>query len=94
MLEKDPANALARFGLANELMKAGDYAAARGELETYLDAREDEGAAYRLLAQACERLGLVDEARAALRRGIEAASRHGHPSMVDEFAARLEDLED
>jgi predicted Zn-dependent protease len=94
MIAKNPSNALARFGLANELMKAGEYEAARAELDAYLALGDDEGAAYRLLAQACERLGLVEEAKDAYRRGADAARRFNHPSMVDEFEARLEDLED
>jgi predicted Zn-dependent protease len=94
MIAKNPANALARFGLANELMRSGEYAEARQELAEYLGMHDDEGAAYRLLAQACERLGLGDEAKDAYRRGIDAARRYNHPSMADEFEARLEDLED
>jgi predicted Zn-dependent protease len=94
MIAKNPANALARFGLANELMRAGEYAEAREALTAYLGMHDDEGAAYRLLAQACEHLGLGDEARDAYRRGVDAARRHNHPSMADEFEARLEELED
>ena len=93
MAAKDPTNALARFGLANELLKAGAYEEARAALAEYLGMHDDEGAAYRLLGQACEKLGLVDEARDAYRRGVDAATSHGHPSMADEFAAKLEDLE-
>jgi predicted Zn-dependent protease len=93
MAEKDPTNALAQYGLANELVKAGEYEEARATLEAYLAAHDDEGAAYRLLGQACERLGLVDEAKDTSRRGVDAATRHGHPSMADEFAAKLEDLD-
>jgi predicted Zn-dependent protease len=94
MAAKNPANALARYGLANELVKAGEYAEARTTLDEYLAAHDDEGAAYRLLGLACEKLGLVEDARSAYRRGVDAATRHGHPSMADEFSARLEDLDD
>lgn len=94
MVEKDPKNALARFGLANELMRAGEYAEARDVLNAYLAMYDDEGAGYRFLAQACEKLGLVDEAKDAYRRGIGAAGRHNHPSMAAEFEMRIEDLDD
>ena len=94
MAARDPKNPLARFGLANELIKAGEYEEARSALGEYLAMHDDEGAAFRLLAQACEKLGLVDDARGAYRRGIEAATRHGHASMVDEYTMKLEDLED
>lgn len=93
MAARDPKNALARFGLANELVKAGELAEAREALEAYLLMHDDEGAAYRLLGRACEGLGLAAEARDAYRRGIEAAGRHGHASMVAEYEMKLEDLE-
>ena len=60
MVARDPANPLARFGLANEALKAGLY----------------------------------EEAREALRRGIAASHRFGHPSMAADFEARLEELDD
>jgi E3 SUMO-protein ligase RanBP2 len=94
MAAKDPDNPLARFGLANELVKAGEFEEARASLEAYLASHDDEGAGFRLLGRTCEALGLIDEAKAAYRRGVDAASRHGHPSMAAEFAEKLEDLED
>ncbi len=94
MAAKDPKNALAQFGLANELVKAGEFDEAREALGAYLAANDDEGAGYRLLGRTCEALGLVEDAKSAYRRGVEAASRHGHPSMADEFESKLEELED
>lgn len=94
MVMKDPGNALARYGLANELIKAEQFEEARKVLLDYLSMHDDEGAAYRLLATAHLRLGRTEEARQAYRRGIEAATRHGHPSMAAEFEANIEDLED
>ena len=94
MVAKNPDNALARFGLAIEALKAGLHEEAVEHLERYLASYDDEGNGYGRLAEALERLGRVDEARTALRKGIEASNRFGHPSMANEFAARLEDLED
>jgi hypothetical protein len=37
-------------------------------------------------------LGRDDEARGAYRRGIDAAYRHGHPTMAMEFEETLEDF--
>ena len=71
-----------------------EFEEARTALGEYLAMHDDEGAAYRLLAQARERLGRADDARDAYRRGIEAATRHGHASMVDEYTIKLEDLDD
>jgi predicted Zn-dependent protease len=94
MVEAEPSNPLARFGLANELIKVEDYEAAITALNEYLGMHDDEGAAYRLLAQANEKLKRFDHAREAYRKGADAATRHHHPGMAAEFEERLEDLED
>lgn len=94
MVARTPDNALARFGLANEALKAGLYEEAREHLTRYLDLHEDEGNAYGRLADALLQLGRDDEAREALQRGVEVSMRHGHPSMAAEFEARLEEMND
>lgn len=94
MVARAPGNPLAHFGLANELLKAERWEEASEHLRTYLAASDDEGNAYGRLAQACEALGRIEEARDALRRGIAAAERFGHPGLANELTGRLEDLED
>ncbi|MGH9765773.1 MAG: tetratricopeptide repeat protein [Blastocatellia bacterium] len=94
MVESDPTNALARYGLANELVKAERYEEAIGSMNEYLSMHEDEGAAYRLLAFANEKLKKYDKVREAYRTGIDAANKHHHPGMVAEYQSKLEDLED
>ena len=94
MVARDPANVLARFGLANEAMKAGLYEEAREQLAHYLAGHDDEGNGFGRLAEALVQLGRHDEARDALRQGIAASHRFGHPSMAAEFEARLEELDD
>ena len=93
MVAKNPSNALARFGLANEALKAQLYEEAAEHLRAYLDRHDDEGNAYGRLAEALIALGRREEAREALRQGIEASTRFGHPGMVSEFEARLDELE-
>ena len=93
MVEKNPSNPLARFGLANEALKAQLYEEAAEHLRVYLDRHDDEGNGYGRLAEALVHLGRVDDARAALRKGVEASLRFGHPSMANELEARLEELE-
>lgn len=93
MVAKYPSNALARFGLANEALKERLYDEAAEHLRIYLDSYDDEGNGYGRLAEALVHLDRVDEARAALRRGIEASRSHGHPGMVNEFEARLDEME-
>ena len=93
MVEKNPGNALARFGLANEALKAGLYEEARQHLEAYLASHDDEGNGYGRLAEALDKLGRRDEAIQVLLRGIAASRRFGHPGMASEFETRVEELE-
>ena len=92
MVEKKPDDARARFGLAAEYERAGRWEDVVRELEAYLRLADDEGNAWGRLGKALLELGRVDEARTAYGRGIDAAGRHGHPSMAAEFEETLEDL--
>lgn len=94
MVAARPADPRARFGLANECLKEGLYEEAVEQLEQYLTSYDDEGNGYGRLAEALERLGRTDDARAALERGVAASYRFGHPGMAAEFEARLEELAD
>lgn len=93
MVAKNPNNPLARFGLANEALKAQLYDEAREQLEAYLTQYDDEGNGYGRLAEALEKLGRTQEAREALRKGIAASHRFGHPGMASEFETRLEEMD-
>lgn len=73
------------FGLALEYEKAGAWADAVQALRDYLARTQDEGNAYGRLGAALRKLGRDEEAKAAYREGIEAAYRHGHPTMAGEF---------
>lgn len=92
MIAADPNNSAVRFGLANELLKLERFEEAASELQTYLSQSDDQGNAYGKLAQALERLGKIDEARAAYQQGIATANRHGHPGMAQDFEMALADL--
>ena len=93
MVAKNPGNALARFGLANEALKEERWDEAREQLEAYLGLYDDEGNGWSRLAEALEKLGRVDQAREALRTGIAASQRFGHAGMAAELEERLEQLE-
>lgn len=90
MLEKNPADARAHFGLAAEYDKAGDWESVVEELKAYLSASDDQGNAWGRLGSALRQLGRDDEAQAAYARGADAAARHGHPTMASEFEDLLE----
>lgn len=89
MLVTDPANTTVLFGLAKEYEKAGLDEKLIATLNRYLDAADDEGNAFGMLAGAYERAGQRDQARAAYQRGIETAERHGHPGMAEEYRMTL-----
>jgi len=91
MLERRPGDGRLRFGLALEYLDVGRIEEGVRELRTYLDASDDEGNAWGRLGAALRDLGRDREAREAYEAGLEAALRHGHPTMADEFRDVLED---
>lgn len=91
MMERNPNDPRLRFGLALEYEKAERWEQVAQELREYLALTEDEGNAWGRLGNALRMLGRDDEARDAYRKGIEAAYRHGHPSMAAEFEEILEE---
>lgn len=92
MLEKNPRDARARFGLAAEYEKAGRWHDVVDQLTAYLGITDDEGNAWGRLGRALREIGRDNEARDAYRKGIEAASRHGHPSMAADFQDAIDEL--
>ncbi|HKR12034.1 MAG TPA: tetratricopeptide repeat protein [Pyrinomonadaceae bacterium] len=89
MLSTDPGNTAVLFGLAKEYEKAGRDEELIETINRYLDAADDEGNAFGMLASAYERMGQRDKAREAYQRGIETAQRHGHPGMAEEYRMTL-----
>lgn len=91
MLERRPDDGRLRFGLALEYQKAGRLGEAVRELRAYLESSEDEGNAWGRLGALLRASGDEEGARDAYRRGIQAAHRHGHPTMAAEFEQTLEE---
>ena len=71
MLAIDPTNSFARYGLAMELIKAGQLSAALTEFDTVLAHDQVYSAAYFHGGQTAEKLGDLDRARGFYRRGLE-----------------------
>jgi len=92
--EKNPDNPLARYSLANECYKLGFYHEAIAEINEYLKIAEDQGAVYRMLAECYINVGEPEMAREAYFKGIEAATKHGHPGMAEEFEEAIDMIED
>jgi predicted Zn-dependent protease len=93
MLATDPTNTTVLFGLAKEYEKAGQDEKLIETLSRYLEAADDQGNAFGMLAGAYERTGQRDKAREAYERGIETAQRHGHPGMAEDYRMTLANYE-
>ncbi len=92
MLEADPSNAFARYGLAQEYAKAGDDERALAEFQAILDSNPDYQAAYYHAGKALERLGRKRAARAMYGHGVAASLRTGDAHARSELEAALEEL--
>jgi Flp pilus assembly protein TadD len=92
MLEKNPHDARARFGLALEFEKQERWEDAVEQFRAYLDAASDEGNAWGRLGHALRQLARDEEAKQAYMRGIEVANQHGHPTMAMEFEEILGEM--
>lgn len=92
LLERNPSDVRARFGLAAEYERAGRWADVVEQLTAYLAIAHDEGNAWGRLGRALVELGRFDEARDAYKQGITAAANHNHPSMAADFEGALDDL--
>lgn len=92
LVEKDPGSALGRYSLANEYYKLGMYVEAIGEIKEYLKIADDQGAVYRTLAECYIQTGSPEMAREAYFEGIQAANRHGHPGMAEEYEEAIDML--
>ncbi len=91
MVETDPNDPRLRFGLALEYEKLGRWEQVVEELRNYLALADDQGNAWGRLGAALRRLGREQEARDAYGRGVQAATRHGHPGMAAEFEEILQE---
>ena len=92
MLEARPGDPRARFGLALEHERLGQWEEVVHHLREYLGTANDEGNAYGRLARALRELNRDEEAREAYRQGIAAAEKHGHPTMAMELEEELDGM--
>lgn len=90
MLAADPENTMVMFGLAKEYEKLEQHTKVIELLETYLAKYDDEGNAYGVLANACNRSGDREKAIETYKKGVDVAMAHGHPSMANEYRMTLD----
>jgi len=92
MARDRPQDSRLRFGLAVELLNSGQLQEGVEALRAYLDMAEDQGNAWARLGSALAELGRVEEAKAALSRGMDIARSRGHEALAEELLEALEDL--
>ena len=92
MIAQNPNDSFARYGLAMEYTKSGNFEQAIAEFRTLLENNADYAAAYYHGGQALEKLGRIDEARQMYQQGIIATSRTRDQHAQSELQAALDML--
>ena len=92
MLARGQDNALVRYGLGSEHLKAKHYAEAVEHLQKAVEHDPQYSAAWKLLGQALTEAKRLDEAVAAYEQGIEAAEEKGDKQAAKEMGVFLKRL--
>ena len=93
MLAKGVDNSLLRFGLGKGYLDLKDHAKAAEHLQKCVEFDPKYSAAWKLLGQACQRLGMLEEARQAWHNGLEVARKRGDKQTEKEMMVFLRRLE-
>ena len=93
ILEQDPQNAFARYGLAMEFAGRGESQAALAEFDRLLADNPDYTAGYFMSAQTLARAGRQAEAKQRLIDGTACARRTGNQHALREMQAMLDEME-
>lgn len=89
VLEIDPEDPIALFGLGNALSALGDWQRAEESYARAMAAQGNNSAIFLARGRALERLGRSERALAVYRDGLEVASRRGDLSPLREMEARI-----
>jgi Flp pilus assembly protein TadD len=92
MVERNPTDTFARYGLAMEYRNAGDLEAAIAEFRALMAANPDYSPAYFHGGQTLERMGRPEEAREAYLQGIQVTTRGGDQHALSEMQGALDML--
>ena len=92
ILEQNPEDAFARYGLAMEYSKAGDVERALQEFKTLLEKHPDYTVGYFMAAQMLATADRTAEAKQWLVDGIASAVRTGNQHAQSEMTAMMEEL--
>ena len=92
VLEQNPNDAFARYGLAMEYSRAGEIETALTEFRKLLELHPDYVAGYQMAGQMLAAAGRSEEARQMLESGIGRARRIGNHHAEEEMQGLLGDL--
>jgi len=93
ILTENPKDAFARYGLAMEYSKQGDFDRALAEFAILLENDPNYTAGYFMAAQTLVRAERIDEAKNMLEKGIASARRTGNLHAQSEMEAMLAELQ-
>ncbi len=94
ILEQDPKNAFARYGLAMEYAGRGETDRAVAEFARLLEDHPDYTAGYFMAAQTLEKARRTAEAKQKLEEGIACARRTGNQHAQREMQAMMEEMDE
>ena len=94
MLKDDPEDEFLRYSLAMELEKEGDDEGCLSRLQGLMQSSPPYVAAFHMAGQFLLKLGRHDEAKTALRAGIETAHAQGRQHDAVEMAELLATIVD
>lgn len=92
ILEMDPKNAFARYGLGMEHLSQQRLDEALAEFARVIEDNPDYVPAYQMSAQTLAKAGRSDEAVARLQQGLDAAERTGNRHAASEMQGLLDEL--
>jgi len=89
LVEENPQDRFARYGLAMELANQGRLEESVGEFRALMSFDADYVASYLQAGQTLEKLNRAEEAREVYRRGMEVAARGGDMRTRSELESAL-----
>ena len=92
LLEQNPNDAFARYGLAMEYSRAGEIETALAEFKKLLELHPDYIAGYQMAGQMLASAGRYEEARQMLESGMACAQRAGNKHAQEEMQGLLQEL--
>jgi predicted Zn-dependent protease len=92
ILQQNPADSFARYGLAMAYIGEGKSDEALREFAETIERNPDYVPAYQMSAQQLMKAGRVEEAKARLEAGLAACDRTGNSHAASEMGGMLDEI--